>query len=47
MTPKQINIWNYLIKNSLGINNAINVSDLANAVGIPLKARIMMMLEIG
>lgn len=37
MTSEQNDIWNYLIINCLGINNAINVSDLADTVGIPAK----------
>ncbi|MEI2757777.1 MAG: hypothetical protein V9F46_15145 [Chitinophagaceae bacterium] len=37
MTAEQNDIWNYLINNCQGINNAINVSDLADAVGIPPK----------
>jgi hypothetical protein len=35
MTAEQNDIWNYLINNCQGINNAIHVSDLADAVGIP------------
>ncbi len=37
MTQEQNDIWNYLLENCLGINKAINVYDLATAVGIPPK----------
>ncbi|MBN8673914.1 MAG: hypothetical protein J0L56_07260 [Chitinophagales bacterium] len=37
MTTEQNDIWNYLVNNCQGINKAINVSDLATAVGIPPK----------
>jgi hypothetical protein len=37
MTQEQTNIWNCLTTHALGINNAIKVEDLANAVGIPPK----------
>ena len=35
MTAEQTDIWNYLINNCQGIGSAINISDLANEVGIP------------
>ena len=37
MTSEQNDIWSYLIKNCLGINHALNVRNLADAVGIPTK----------
>lgn len=37
MTPEQTNVWNYLLTNCLGINNAVNLIDLANAFNIPPK----------
>lgn len=35
MTTEQTNIWEYLIANALGLNNAINIEDIASAIGVP------------
>lgn len=35
MTPEQIRIWNYLVANAQGMNQAIHISDIAQAIGVP------------
>jgi hypothetical protein len=35
MTPEQIRIWDYLVANAQGMNRAIHIADLAQAIAEP------------
>lgn len=35
MTPEQIRIWNYFVANAQGMNQAIHIADIAQAIGVP------------
>ena len=37
MTAEQMIIWNYLVENAQGVNNAEHIHDIANAIGVPPK----------
>lgn len=35
MTPEQIGIWNFLVANAQGMNQAIHISKIAQEIGVP------------
>ena len=35
MKVEQTTIWNYLVANALGIEKAINIEEIASALGVP------------